>query len=666
MNKTITQLSIQQLLSGDAEYVIPMYQRNYAWEEGEITQLIQDVIDYLSQSNNVARNYYLGSLVVYERPATKTTVFETIDGQQRLTTLSLLTSYLKNSSAVDLDWYSHLSIHFDSRERSRATFAAIFEGRFKDDPAEVLTEGQINTSLLNGYRLIQKVLPQKLKENGVSVQQFADFLLLHVQIMRVRVPADTDLNHYFEIMNNRGEQLERHEVLKARMMETLQGCQQSQNCLHAVWEACANMERYVQMGFTPGQRSSIFGEQNWGRFEPENFDELAVALHRSQEVDYKEGAKLSLTDIIARPPISTEKTDNGEEAPERFNTVINFPNFLLHVLRADTQADIPLDDKRLLGTFEEHVLRKKDSAAAVRRFTFNLLRSKYLFDQYVIKREFIKGADRWSLKRFKWHEGGKNNSAGRGSYVNTFGEEDGSEGINRRIMMLLSAFHVSTPTLVYKHWLNAVLYYLFHTEQVEPQAYLQHMESVAKAFVFDRFLASDTGLEYFTMIYENKGECQNHRESVVAEALESRLCFGKIENNLVFNFLDYLLWLEYQADAKVKAYEFTFRSSVEHYYPQHPLPGHAPLDAETLNSFGNLCLISHDKNSRLSNFMPLAKKEFYQNNGIDSVKQHLMMKAETWDARAIHDHYLQMIQVLLASLPSKQESTSPLQDAFDE
>lgn len=653
MSEAITQLSIRQLLGGRDDYVIPMYQRNYAWEEGEITQLIQDVIDYLPEPDKPARNYYIGSLVVYERTDGKTPVFETIDGQQRLTTLSLLTSYLKNSKAVDLDWYANLSIHFDSREHSRATFSAIFEGRFKDDPAEVLAEQQINTGILNGYRLIHKVLPHKLKENDVSPQEFADFLFRYVQIMRVKVPADTDLNHYFEIMNNRGEQLEKHEVLKARMMETLQDCPHSQNCLHMVWEACANMERYVQMGFTPSQRGSVFAEKDWGRLVPANFDELSAALQRTREVGFKVGAELSLTDIISRSLVTAEKEDNGEEAPERFNTVINFPNFLLHVLRADTQANIPLDDKRLLDTFEEHVLRKTDPAAAVKRFTFSLLRCKYLFDQYVIKREFIKGEDGWSLKRFKWNDGGKAGGAGRGSYVNTFGAEEGSEGINRRILMLLSAFHVSTPTLVYKHWLNAALHYLFHAEQVEAQAYLQHMESVAKAFVFDRFLAPEAGLEYFAMIYGNKGVCQTRREGVTAETLKPRLSFGNIENNLVFNFLDYLLWLEHQGDEKVKPYEFTFRSSVEHYYPQHPLPGHAPLDAETLNSFGNLCLISHDKNSRLSNFMPTAKKEFYQNNSIDSVKQYLMMKAEPWDAQAIRKHYQQMMDVLLKSLASK-------------
>ena len=656
MSSEISQLSIKALLSGRDEYVIPMYQRNYAWEEGEITQLIQDVIDYLPKKGESARNYYIGTLVVYERPDSKTPVFETIDGQQRLTTLSLLTSYLKNTKAVELAWYSNLSIHFDSREHSRATFAAIFEKKFNDDPAEVLTKKQINTGILNGYRLIHKVLPQKLNENGVSPQQFADYLFGYVQIMRVKVPADTDLNHYFEIMNNRGEQLEKHEVLKARMMEQLQGCEQSQNCLHAVWEACANMERYVQMGFTPGQRGSIFSEGDWGQFQLADFDSLRAALHKTQEVTARQDTRMTLDQIIAKVPVAAKQGESGEEAPDRFNTVINFPNFLLHVLRVETRADIPLDDKRLLDTFEAHVLKQPDPVAAVKRFTFSLLRCKYLFDQYVIKREFIKGSDGWSFKRFKWNKGGDHSSAGRGSYVNTFGEEDGNEDINRRILMLLSAFHVSTPTLVYKHWLNAALFHLFYAEQIEAQVYLRHMESVAKAFVFDRFLAPDVGLDYFAMIYTNRGICQARRDSIAADTFESRLTFGNIENNLVFNFLDYLLWLEHRTEDSVRSYEFTFRSSVEHYYPQNPLDGQARLDADTLNSFGNLCLISHSKNSRLSNFMPSAKKEFYKNNTIDSVKQHLMMKTEPWDADAIRVHSGQMSNVLLNSIASKHET----------
>ena len=77
MSDAITQLSIKALLNSGVDYVIPMYQRNYAWDEGEITQLIQDIIDYLPAE----QDYYIGTLVVFERKESKPPMFETIDGQ---------------------------------------------------------------------------------------------------------------------------------------------------------------------------------------------------------------------------------------------------------------------------------------------------------------------------------------------------------------------------------------------------------------------------------------------------------------------------------------------------------------------------------------------------------------------------------------------------------
>ncbi|ANV89046.1 HNH endonuclease family protein [Picosynechococcus sp. PCC 7117] len=177
------------------------------------------------------------------------------------------------------------------------------------------------------------------------------------------------------------------------------------------------------------------------------------------------------------------------------------------------------------------------------------------------------------------------------------------------------------------------------------------MESVAKSFIFDRFLSSDNSLDYYEIIYQNNSACQKTREAILKLDIEQKLSFGKIENNLIFNFLDYLLWLKYKSEQKVENYEFTFRSSVEHYYPQHPLPGHNKLESNILNSFGNLCLISHSKNSRLSNLMPEAKKQYYAENLIDSIKQYLMMKEEsTWNEDTIKKHYEQMKIILLNTL----------------
>ncbi len=300
------------------------------------------------------------------------------------------------------------------------------------------------------------------------------------------------------------------------------------------------------------------------------------------------------------------------------------------------------------------MLKEDDAAKKVKKFTFDLLSCKFLYDQYVIKREFIKGTDGWSLKRLSRDQQGKP------YYKNTFGDEDANGSDNRRILMLLSAFHVSTPTLVYKHWLNAALHYLFTVDTILPDKYLNHLESVAKSFVFDRFLSANDGLDYFEIIFRNKCVCQSRKENIPEENIKIRLSFGNIENNLVFNFLDYLLWVKHQTtDRIVKDYEFTFRSSVEHYYPQHPFPGYDLLPPDVLNSFGNLCLISHSKNSRLSNFMPEAKKDYYRNNTIDSVKQHFMINDQRWpcwNATSIKTHFDEMKSVLLNTLDGAEES----------
>ena len=108
MNKAPKQYSIRELFSSD-NYVIPIYQRNYAWGESEITQLIRDIVDFIKKDNN--SNYYIGTLIAWERKTDEISSFETIDGQQRLTTLSILLSLIKNEYPnVDLSWYKELKL----------------------------------------------------------------------------------------------------------------------------------------------------------------------------------------------------------------------------------------------------------------------------------------------------------------------------------------------------------------------------------------------------------------------------------------------------------------------------------------------------------------------------------------------------------------------------
>lgn len=639
----ILTLSIKELLNHNDKYIIPIYQRNYAWGETEIVQLIQDIIDSIPVKKSYENNYYLGTLVVFEDKKDYNVVYQTIDGQQRLTTLSLLACVIKNKyKEVNLDWFSKLNIDFESRKISSDTLQAVYLDEFNN-------YCEYNESILNGYSLIQKTLKIKLQENNIAIKYFCAYFMDRVKIIRVPVPKDTDLNHYFEIMNNRGEQLEKHEILKSKMLEILNQISSPKKesafeSFQLIWDACSNMEKYVQYGFNTEQRNILFKKSNWDNLNSVDFDDICVKLNLNNEGNGLNTVKISLSDIIARKTIQ-KLEEKDEDTPDRFNSVINFPNFLLHILRIQTKCDIPLDDKRLIKIFEDEITNSKDEIEFVKEFTFNLLKGRMLFDKYIIKREFIAGTDKWSLKKLKWYEGNKV------SYVNTFIDENNKVDVddNRCILMLLSMFHVSTPTMVYKHWLNAALKFVLNNSNITAIDYINYLESLAKAFLFDRFIAREPK-DYYEIIYNNSGVNKNR----IRDLDITKLRYGNISNNLVFNYLDYLLWKEQSSKDKIiKNYEFTFRSSVEHYYPQHPMPGFDKLDEDVLNSFGNLCLISHNKNSRLSNFMPTAKKEHYAQNNIDSIKQYLMMndyESEKWNVACINDHYSKMTKQILKQL----------------
>ena len=630
------------------EYIIPIYQRNYAWGEPEISQLIQDIYDY-AVSEKRTSNYYIGTLVVYKRHLeNQKVVFETIDGQQRLTTLNLLVSALnrlyKNQVEKPIEY--KLNLFFDSRKKSSDALEVI--GRdtkeLQDDPAK-----HYNPNIMQAYKDIEKAL-KKLLTKPSEIMEFYDYLADQVHLMRVLVPEDTDLNHYFEIMNTRGEQLEKHEILKAKLLELLQDEEELSYAFNLVWEACADMERYVQYGFNVKQRDSVFTKGNWNEITCDTLDELAKLVFplktvAGESTEFNGG---SIAEILEFKGNLEAGENKKEEVPERFTSVINFQNFLLHVLRIQTQEDVSLDDKRLLDLFDEEIKKQSDKKAFVKEFGYNLLWCKWAFDNYIIKRELRGEKEQWSLKRLKWYEGKGNQN--RVNYVNTFGAEEDTGGVNKELIMLLSMFHVSTPTMVYKHWLNAALYFVFYSydpesnDPINSTDYIDYLRSLAKSFLFDRYLAKESKIvEFYDIIYLLDAEPQNQNRP---ENLDlSKLNTGTEVENFIFNYLDFILWKEGVAGSD--KFEFGSRSSVEHYYPQNPIAKDSKLDQEIVDKFGNLCLLSSSKNSKLSNYLPSGKKDHYIKVGPDSLKQSLMMSYMDWSVKEIEEHGEQMINKLL-------------------
>ena len=648
----IQPLSVQRLLKNNYNYTIPMYQRNYAWGEKEIDQLILDIQDYQREN----KKYYIGTLVVFER---NDGTYEIIDGQQRFTTLTLLAICLKRLSkkgknVPDMKWFDQFNLDFESRPKSSLTFQALLRG----DHLQHLRSSTYNADIVQGFELLQRAMEKMSKQN--CLVGFCEYLFQNVVITQVAVPKDTNLNHYFEVMNSRGEQLEKHEILKAKLLSILHKIEDvgdRTSCMTlftSIWNATANMERYVQYGFSTTQRDVIFGK-DWGDFIHNDFSELQknYADNLVQPHQQKE-SKLRILDMLTIPPNNIKNQDKSEEKPERFNSIINFPNFLLQVLQtwiSQTNGDekVALDDKQLIDQFQKYILLKgqenqEDERVIenVKGFMFTLLKCKFLFDQYIIKRDYSTDNDDWSIKRLKLYE--KNSS-----YVNTF--DGNSTDIAQRILLLMTAFHVSTPTLSYKYWLNGALYWLYQNKDKSESDYLNALQHLARKFIFQRYLSAEQ-VDYFDLIYATQAKNDLKID-------QSKLIFGNIENNFVFNYLDFLIY----CDAKnsnlddrhgvIKNFKFTQRSSVEHFYAQQVEVADSKLDDENLHHFGNLCLISSSKNSSIGNRLPSAKRDYFMpeiiKGKIDTLKLYRMIQMleeeKVWKKEQILYHEKEMLDL---------------------
>lgn len=616
-------LDKETLFDTEAHYVIPRYQRAYAWEDKEIVQLIDDI-------NDSTGDYYIGSLVVAKVKG-KVETYEVVDGQQRLTTLYLLLHYLVSCGGLEGEVGKTLS--FDCRPNSNYTLTHIQDLLSKEKPFAD-DEDRLEQSILNGL----KVIDQKFTTgDAIDVDAFIE-RLMSVILYRIEVPEHMDLNRYFEIMNTRGEQLEQHDILKAQLMGYLSN-RREQEFFSRVWNACSDMTGYVQMHFAKEEREKIFGGE-WNKEPSDDWDDYEVCLAMEQGGDHK----VSIKGII-KPSFEVEVSDGKLEDGKtkiRFESIIGFPHFLLHVLRVflsvegismDEEKELGslLDDKRLLNDFNEVISygrmggkRIKDNKRGfARRFILFLLRSRFLFDKFIIKREYA-GDDQegtWSLKELctsgAW-------SAKKPYYANTrLRYENEWEKTyaprNKECLMIQSALRVSYTSPKVMHWITRLLEWLFNNK-TERYKLTDEAERIAAEAVKDNFLATGN--------YE----------------------LGVQTPHVVFNYLDYLLWKE--GKEKYKDFVFEFRNSVEHWYPQHPSDG--TIDPwEGRDVFGNLCIISRSVNSKFSNLSPESKMKSYKKMvQKGSLKLRIMgdiiegSSSETWRQSECAKHEEEMISLL--------------------
>jgi uncharacterized protein with ParB-like and HNH nuclease domain len=592
--------NIKEILAND-NYVIPRYQRNYAWGMSEISQLIKDIDEFFPKENNNDKSYYLGSLVCFKREDGS---FELIDGQQRHTTLTLINLVLKNWKEKIDNVVSASNLKFDSRKKIQNYIENLYKTEKSDFQKQV---DELNILGTGNFKDAIELIQEELKSK--DIQKFTKNFYGNVYLFRVEVPQDTDLNHYFEIMNNRGEQLEKHEIVKALLMGKISDLKEQEKFAE-IWDACAEMNDYVYFNFDASNRKNIFTKV--GDLSAENFDEISISK-KTNEIEEK-----SLLEIIENHNIPIDFPKEEKYIKEKYKSVIDFPNFLLQVLKIRHDS-IALDDKKLLEQFSDTKINPKG-------FIFDLLKYRILFDKNVIKQDLADAEENkqnWGIRKL---------NTDFETSIKTFDNDDKLN--DDELVKLQVMLYYSDSTNTYNNWLQEIM----KNVDFGVDEYTKKVRDIAK----DKF--NEENLSYPNISIFNLYFIDFLLWELYAENIR-----GKIFAN---DDLDKLSDLErkiFNQRELFSSFKFSQVNSKEHLFSQAQSILYYGTVKDFVNGIGNLCLISTSENSSGNKENPTEKKiRFASKNS--SLKRLIMFESfenDKWGEDQIKNHEKEIRELII-------------------
>ena len=246
---------LAKIFSSDFEYAIPSYQRPYAWTPDEASDLFDDLYDFYKSEPD--EGYFLGSIVLIKEESVPRA--DVIDGQQRLTTLTILLAAITASlDAKDQEDFTNYLWEPGRRSqglerkprlllrgRDREFFAGYIQNPnlkklFQEDNTQ-LTESQKN--IKNNAKLISENLEESFGNNKDELLKFGAFVVQRCYLVVVSTSSLKSAFRVFSVMNSRGLGLQSTDIIKADMIGQLTDKEQDE--YNERWE---NMEDELGRG----------------------------------------------------------------------------------------------------------------------------------------------------------------------------------------------------------------------------------------------------------------------------------------------------------------------------------------------------------------------------------------------------------------------------------
>jgi hypothetical protein len=653
-------ITLQQIIDQQLLFNIPIYQRLYVWGAEQIKILLDDLLAAHAGDKEV---FYLGGTLVIEQAGGTGSIYDLIDGQQRITTLWLLSIALQRLTARRRkDELNHLAdyrharvgeqlvprIRFAIRPEVSAFFDALLHSREIPDAPSANTLSHAITEIETYFG----------EHPGVCLTSLSHFVAHRVQLVLTTVPPNTDLNKLFEVINNRGMQLQHHEILKARLLA--QVIDQRQRAIYGqLWDACSHMDDYVEknlravtgLKLVPLFDGTMAAQGREALANPELVRAALTEVYRARE-----GKPLTLAEILGNPdqPPPDQPTDLGDESYESdpVRSIVTFPMLLQHVLRIHLSRRDGSDidkvlDKELLAIFQTHWLDTipsgtEQSSAEVMRFIDLLWECRYLFDKHVIK--WIEDDDDTvhAIRRLRLSKSNKYQSLVR----------EGRESDLAMAMLQSMLYHSQQLTTHY--WLTPFIHYLLQHGGEQAHLYLKFLDNHLLCTSSDAPLIERTR-QFLRQPWQRDIPLRDISAVLGAS-------HGTGFSHYWFYKLEYILWEKYrlQKGSAWQAFRMTAKNSVEHVSPQNPETYDSNrVSPDKLDTFGNLALISRSINSEFGNKPYLVKRaHFHERNvgRVDSLKLALIYENATWNNAVADLHREQMVTEYLEYLNSVDDA----------
>lgn len=232
----INKKSVREFLgSGKKErFIIPEYQRPYAWTDEEVQTLFDDLVEYTQE--RMDSPYFLGTIVSYTNDDKEQ---EIIDGQQRITTLCLLLRaiYTKIEKMDHTDernnfigqiepalWQTDELTGKANRKQSLLE-SRVFESQYNAILTNILETGTIGKSAKDNYSknysLCQELIDQYAKDEPLTFYSFINNILNKAIVLPIKADSQDTALTIFSTLNDRGLPLSDADIFKAKIYNNI-------------------------------------------------------------------------------------------------------------------------------------------------------------------------------------------------------------------------------------------------------------------------------------------------------------------------------------------------------------------------------------------------------------------------------------------------------------